>query len=62
MRFMSEVKEVQEAFPEDEEDDQEEDDTKIPPIYNALAESLNVELVYIILKGITQFAYIHSNK
>ena len=27
-----------------------------------LTESLNVELVYIILKAITRFAYMHTNK
>ena len=31
---------------------------KMPSMYLFLASSLNVELVYIILKGITQFAYI----
>ena len=30
------------------------------PLFFFLASSLNVELVYIILKGITQFAYINK--
>lgn len=32
------------------------------PIYNVLTDNLNIELVYIILKSITQFAFIHIDK
>jgi hypothetical protein len=34
---------------------------EMPPLTLFLASSFNVELVYIILKGITQFGYIQSN-
>ena len=32
------------------------------PLFLFLASSLNVELVYIILKGITQFQYIYMDE
>jgi len=31
---------------------------QMPPLFFFLASSFNVELVYIILKGITQFSYL----
>ena len=40
---------------------QKENETLLP-LYNVLTESLNIELVYIILKSITRFAYLHNNK
>lgn len=33
----------------------------MPPLFFFLASSFNVELVYIILKGITQFSYLQCN-
>lgn len=33
----------------------------MPPLFFFLASSFNVELVYIILKGITQFSYLTCN-
>ena len=32
---------------------------QLPPLYLCLASVLNVELVYIILKGITQFGFLN---
>lgn len=34
---------------------------QMPPLFFFLASSFNVELVYIILKGITQFSYLTCN-
>ena len=42
---------------DDSEVDEEEE---IAPLFAFLTSSLNVELVYIILKGITQFSYINK--
>ena len=42
-------------------DDKEvEEEEEIAPLFAFLTSSLNVELVYIILKGITQFSYINK--
>ena len=41
-----------------EADDDSEDEKELAPLLVFLASSLNVELVYIILKCITQFAYV----
>ena len=38
-----------------------EDENKFMPLYNVLTESLNIELVYVVLKSITRFAYLHTN-
>lgn len=49
----------QEAHKKDEEgglDDKEEENREMSPLYYFLASSFNVELVYIILKGITRFS------
>ena len=40
----------------------QKEDGDLLPLYNVLTESLNVELVYIILKSITRFAYLHNNQ
>ena len=37
-------------------------DAEMAPVFLFLASSLNVELVYIILKGVTQFSYIGSQQ
>jgi len=37
--------------------EREDQDEELAPLFFALASSFNVELVYIILKGITQFSY-----
>lgn len=34
------------------------DETEMAPLFLFLASSFNVELVYVILKGITQFSYV----
>ena len=40
--------------------DDKEAEEEIAPLFAFLTSSLNVELVYIILKGITQFSYINK--
>ena len=40
------------------EDTQKESVSELKPLYLMLASSLNVELVYVILKSITQFCYL----
>jgi len=53
----------QEAHKKDEEgelndkaEEEEEENREMSPLYYFLASSFNVELVYIILKGITRFS------
>ena len=46
----------------EKEDEIEDSDDASMSLYFQLASSLNVELVYVILKSITQFAYMHSDK
>ena len=46
---------VQDTF---DEDTQKESVSELQPLYLMLASSLNVELVYVILKSITQFCYL----
>ena len=46
---------------EEIDQDKEEDLHKVMPLYLELSSSLNVELVYIILKSITQFAYVKAS-
>lgn len=43
-----------------DEEAKEVKDSEMAPLFLYLASSLNVELVYIILKGITSFTYIKS--
>ena len=45
----------------DEIDQTQQEEEKIAPIMLFLASSLNVELVYIILTGLTEFAKMNSN-
>jgi hypothetical protein len=35
-----------------------EEEVELAPLFLFLASSFNVELVYVILKGITQFSYV----
>ena len=39
----------------------EEEELEMKPMFLELASSLNVELVYIILKSITQFAFVSAS-
>ena len=41
-------------------DDGGDEEEEIASLFTFLTSSLNVELVYIILKGITQFSYINK--
>ena len=43
-----------------DDDESEVGEEEIAPLFAFLTSSLNVELVYIILKGITQFSYINK--
>ena len=49
------------ALPYTRYDDDEEEE-EMAPLFSFLTSSLNVELVYIILKGITQFSYINKGE
>ena len=42
--------------------EQKEEATEMAPLFLFLASSFNVELVYVILKGITQFSYVIAEK
>ena len=47
---------------EDVSDEEAPEKGELQPLFLLLASSLNVELVYVILKSITQFAYVNSQE